>query len=215
MSRPRADLVRELAEGLRPVGPGAGRVAPRLTVWVLLSASFVLGVILATGPLRPGVGVQLLHAPQLAFEILAGAAVAGAGALAALRLGVPQPAPAARRVRLFALAAGFWVALLLIALLHPAAEPSMLGKREHCNYQTFLLALPPALLGLWLLRPLAAFQRWLAGAIVGAAAGAIPAVAMQLACMYAPDHALIAHVAPVLGVIVVGGVLGPLLLRRI
>jgi hypothetical protein len=149
------------------------------------------------------------------LEVLAGAAVVCAGALAALRLGVPHPTAAVRRVTPFALAAGLWLALLLLALIHPAAEPSMLGKREHCNYQTFLLGLPPTLLGLWLLRPFAAFQRWIAGAVLGAAAGAIPAITMQLACMYVPAHALVAHVAPVLGLVLVGAALGPLVLRRI
>ena len=51
--------------------------------------------------------------------------------------------------------------------------------------------------------------------MAGAAAGAIPGLIMQFACMYVPSHILAFHVGPIAVLALLGAVLGPLLLRRI
>jgi hypothetical protein len=51
--------------------------------------------------------------------------------------------------------------------------------------------------------------------VTGAAAGAIPGLLMQLACLYIPSHVLIFHLAPALALALVGSLAGRLLLRRI
>jgi hypothetical protein len=52
------------------------------------------------------------------------------------------------------------------------------------------------------------------GLVAGIAAGVLPALAMQLACVDAPLHALRLHLAPVLAVAAAGALLGRLTLRR-
>jgi uncharacterized membrane protein YdbT with pleckstrin-like domain len=51
-------------------------------------------------------------------------------------------------------------------------------------------------------------------AAAGAAAAAIPAILMQLACMYDPLHALSYHLTPVLMVAALGALAGPVVLTR-
>lgn len=91
----------------------------------------------------------------------------------------------------------------------------MLGKREFCAYETFLYGTPPMLAGLLILRSRASFNRVWTGGLIGAAAGAVPGLLMQLACMYVPEHILVFHLGPAVVLAAVGAALGPLILRRI
>jgi hypothetical protein len=68
----------------------------------------------------------------------------------------------------------------------------MLGKREHCFWQTLLFSLPSFAALLWLVRGL--MPLWPRATAAAAAA----AILMQLACMYDPLHALSHHLTPVL-----------------
>jgi len=50
------------------------------------------------------------------------------------------------------------------------------------------------------------------GALLGAAAGAIPGLVMQFACMYEPTHILAYHLAPVGLLTLLGAAIAPRLL---
>ena len=76
-------------------------------------------------------------------------------------------------------------------------------------------AAPILVVGLLLLRRLAPLGRWNTGVVAGAAAGSIPALLMQLACIYIPSHILFFHIAPAVVLTLLGSLLGRLLLRRI
>ena len=54
-----------------------------------------------------------------------------------------------------------------------------------------------------------------AGLCLGVAAGSVPALVMQWACMYEPAHALMHHLGPAALVALAGAVLGPRLLPRL
>jgi hypothetical protein len=90
-----------------------------------------------------------------------------------------------------------WVLDFALGYVSPALEPSMFGKREHCALEAYLYSVPPTIAALWLqmrrypLRPLQAAMQ------AATAAAMIPAVMMQLACMYAPTHILQHHVLPI------------------
>ncbi|MDJ0866989.1 MAG: NrsF family protein [Myxococcota bacterium] len=214
MTRPRRALIDDLAADLAPVR-SPGRTAGRALGWLAGGWLFVVAAILASAPLRPGAGAQLLASPRFLGETLLGVVAGGLAIAAALRLGIPQPGPLARRVAPALALLAAWAGAYFYGLWDPALEPSMLGKREGCYLQVLLYGAPPLAAGLWLARRLAPLSRAWTGALLGAAAGALPGVFMQLACMYIPEHILTHHVAPVLGLAVVGALLGPLALRRI
>lgn len=212
--RPRADLVRELAADLRPVRrpPSPGALA---TVWLAGAWLFVAAVTLATGGMRPGVFAQLAGAPRFVAEVLLGLLAGAAAIRAAAGLGVPEPESALRRAAPALLLMAAWVAAYLYGLRDPALESSMLGKRERCYFEVLVFALPPMAVALRLIRRSVPLARVWTGALAGAAAGAIPGLIMQLACMYDPAHILLDHLAPIAAAAFLGGVLGPAAFRRL
>jgi hypothetical protein len=78
-----------------------------------------------------------------------------------------------------------------------------------------LFALPPLAAALLIARRAAPLERAWTGLLAGLAAGALSALAMELACMHHPLHALAAHLSPILLVAAAGAALGRLVLRRI
>ena len=146
------------------------------------------------------------------MTIVLGAGTAAALAGAAFRSAIPGP-----RTRLLWLAAAFaavWLALLLYGFRDPALAPSMSGKREHCAVETLIVGVPALLAGIWALRRWWPLRGAISGALVGLAAGVLPAISMQIACMYEPMHGITHHVLPGLALSLPGAVLGAVLLRR-
>ncbi len=206
-------LVDELAAQLEPVRRPA---PPALVLGVWLAAGWAVVLLLTwlTGPFRPGAGEQLLGVPRFAFECLLGLGVGVAAASGSFALGTPGR-PAAASLRAGAALAAAWIGLLGVGLLWPALSPSSVGARAFCDLQTALFAMPPLGLGLWALRRRATLDRRRAGLWLGLAAGSLPALVMQWACMYDPGHALVFHLGPVALVAVAGLLLAPRLLPRI
>lgn len=214
MSVDRARFIDGLSDGLQPVR-GPRRTATLLSIWLAASWLFVTAVMLAAGPFRPGVAGQLAASPRFLLETLVGLAGGVLTIHAAIRLGIPGPASVGRRIAPALLVLAGWVLAYVYGLLSPALEPSMLGKREQCIWEVLLYGGPPLALGLYLLRRLAPFARATTGMMLGLAAGAIPGLLMQLACMYIPEHILVAHIAPNAALGVVGALAGVWVLRRV
>lgn len=185
------------------------------TLWLAATWLFVVEATLWVAPLRPGAASQLVASPRFAFECLVGLGAGVSAICAALRLGLPRPTAWSSATVAALVLTALWVAAYVYGLRDPSLEPSMLGKRPGCALEVLAYGTPPLIAGLLLLRRRAALQRAWAGALVGAAAGAIPGLLMQLACMYAPDHILIYHLGPIALLAAVGAALGPLVLRRI
>jgi hypothetical protein len=209
----RGDLIRQLADELRP--------APRLraprhlaSLWGAGAWLFVVAATIAVQPLRPGFLDQLLASPRFAGETLFGLL---AGALAIwTAFAVGTPGRSQRRWIVLALGGlALWACVYAYGLVSPALEASMLGKRQVCFLEVLLYGVPTLAVGLLLLRRLAPLERWSAGLLLGTAAGAMPGLLMQLACMYVPSHILSHHLGPVLGLALLGALAGPLVLRRI
>jgi hypothetical protein len=210
----RSALIEQLAGDLPPVKP-PGSIAQSAALWLLISWAIVVALTLATGPIRPGAFGQLVEHPRYALEALVGFALAAAAIRGAVALGVPGAGtPRSHLGPAFALAL-LWVGAFAYGSFDPAVVPSMLGKRAHCTLETFAYAIAPMLLGIAVLRRRAAFLRGWASALVGAAGAAIPALAMQFACMYDPTHILWNHLAPVAAMALLGALLGRLALPRI
>lgn len=188
-------LIDTLAGDLQPVRPVAARLWQQALLWLALSAAYVALMTALTGPLRPGALQQLAAHPRFLAECLAGVAAILALALVGFRSAIPG----ALSRKALLLAAGLtlvWVLNYVVGLASPTLEPSMLGKRPHCYLETLMLGLPPVLAAIYWQQRLFPLRPLVSAALVGLAAGMLPALYMQVACMYAPGHILMWHILP-------------------
>lgn len=201
----REELLETLVTDLGPVRPVPD---PRLLAgcWLVLSAACVVGLTHAFGPLRPTALAQLQAHPRFFAEMLLGVVTFLALGALAFRVAIPGASSATLKW-LAVTAGGLWVSAIVIGLVAPALEPSMLGKRDHCYLETLFYALPPMLAVLYWQQRLYALSPARSAVVAGVAAGSLPALYMQLACMYAPSHILLFHIGPGAAV----GLLAPLL----
>ena len=197
-------LISNLSRDLAPVSPPSN--INRLAIaWFLLSAIFVVAMTHLFGPIRPGAFSQLGTEPRFLLETMLGVAAILWTSLLAFRYAVPAALSkqfAATGMVLMAL----WLAQYVIGFVSPALEPSMLGKRDHCFSETLVYSLPVILTGLFLIRRLYPLRPMRTAMSIGLAAGMLPALYMQLACMYEPSHILGYHILP--GLLMVGAAAG-------
>ncbi len=184
--------------------------ASRLWVfWSVIAWAVVTALMFVLAPFRSNALEQLSHSPHFAIETLMGVAVSLLLGALALRLAVPGLKNRFLLLITFSVA-GLWLLSYIYGLNSPALEPSMHGKREHCTTEVLLLSLPSILLGFYLVSR-GYVSHWLqVGIVVGFASALIPAVLMQLACMYEPMHVLKLHLAPTVLVGVVAGIVAAL-----
>lgn len=193
-------LITNLSSDLAPVSP-PGNINRLAISWFLLSAVYVVGITHLIGPIRPGAFSQLAAEPRFLVETLLGVAAILWVSTLAFRSAVPAALSkhfAAAGMVLMAL----WLAQYVIGFFSPALEPSQLGKRTYCYFETLAYALPAILAGLYFVRRLFPLQPLRTAMSIGLAAGMIPALYMQLACMYEPFHILTYHILP--GLVMVG-----------
>ena len=214
MRRPREALIRELAGDLAP--------APRLAsargaglAWLFASLGFVALATLATGPLRPGALRQLVAEPGFGLAEASGLAAGALAILGLMRLRIPGLASGLRGAAPALALLLAWCGLLGLAWLGGQTPASALGARPGCWLQVVLFALPPLAAALLVARRAAPLERAWTGLLAGVAAGALAALAMELACMHDPLHALAAHLSPILLVATAGALLGRLVLRSV
>lgn len=210
MARP--DFIDDLVSDLAPVRPAAPWLQTTLT-WFLVSWVLVGSAILASGPLREGILTELMRSPRFALELMLGFAAGLAAIWAGLEFGVPGAYAARRLWTPPLLLFGAWVLAVGSELIDPRTlmPMPMHGKRAHCFLQTLLISLPPYTVALFFLRGRIAYAQTRAGLLMGAAAAAIPALWMHVACRAEPLHVLIFHLSPILIV----GFLGALVAHRV
>jgi len=197
-------LISNLSHDLASVSPPPN--INRLAIaWFLLSTVYVIAVTHLFGPVRPGAFLQLGTEPRFLLETMLGVAAIFWTSLLAFRSAVPAVLSkqfAAVGMVLMA----FWLAQYVIGFVSPALEPSMLGKRNHCFAETLVYSVPVILTGLFLVRRLYPLRPVRTAMSIGLAAGMLPALYMQLACMYEPSHILGYHILP--GLLMVGATAG-------
>lgn len=198
-------LIANLSKDLAPVSPppNINKVA---VVWFLLSAIYVIAVTHVFGPLRSNALSQLATEPRFLLETMLGVAAIFWTSLLAFRSAVP-----AFLTKRFAIVGMvlmvLWLAQYVIGFISPALEPSRLGKRTYCYFETLVYALPVILSGLFLVRRYYPLRPVRTAMFIGLSAGMMPALYMQLACMYEPAHILSFHILPGLMMVGVGAVI--------
>jgi hypothetical protein len=202
------ELIANLSQDLAPVSPlpDVNRLA---MTWFLVSAVYVVVITHLLGPIRPGAATQLFTEPRFLLESLLGIAAIVWTSLLAFRAAIP-----ALLTRQFAAASlvlmALWLAQYVIGLVSPALEPSMLGKRDYCYLETMLYAIPPIMSALYFIRRLYPLRYIRTAMSLSLAAGMLPALYMQLACMYEPVHILTLHILPGLTMVLVGALIAAL-----
>lgn len=202
------ELIASLSRDLAPVSR-APNVNALAMAWLGLSAVYVVVVTHLLGPIRPGALSQLASEPRFLLESLLGLLAIVWTSLAAFRAAVP--AALTRRFAAVGLVLmSLWLAQYVIGLVSPALEPSELGKRGQCYFETMVYALPPVLIALFFVRRLYPLRYIRTSMSIGLAAGMLPALYMQLACMYEPSHILALHILPGLAMVLMGAAIAAL-----
>jgi hypothetical protein len=196
-----------------PVRSSPTRPRVRALRWAALIVAVAIDAVwVAVHEHRPDLGTA--PATQIVLGLLV-PAVAGLLALAAVRsgprgLGLPTQKLSAL------LAAGALLFLVGTIVTAPSAapEPDFWAHAEHCMKATLGFTLIPLALGLWAFRrSFAAAATWRTAAI-GAAAGALAATVMSVACsVTSAPHVLLGHGLMMLVAGVVGAVVAPLVAR--
>ena len=205
----RSDFIEALVADLQPVRPPM-RWLGAVGIWSAVSWLFVTTEIFAKGALREGVGLEILASPRFAFELAIGLATGFAAIAVGLEMGTPGAPWSLRRPHLP-------VALMIAWILVAGSDAfsslvvTSAPMRTACFAETLLVSLPPWAFALHLLRRRALLQAGRAGFLTGAAAAAIPAFWMQLACVTQSHHNLTAHLSPILIV----GLLGAFVASRV
>ena len=196
------ELIASLSRDLAPV-QAAPNVNALAMLWILLSAGFVVVLTHLAGPLRPGAFSQLVSEPRFLLETVLGLAAIIWTGVAAFRAAVT--AALSRSFAIIGLVLmSLWLAQYVLGLVSPALEPSSLGKRDHCYLETMAYSFAPILAALVLIRRLYPLRFIRTSMTLGLAAGMLPALYMQLACMYEPLHILSLHILPGLAMVLVG-----------
>ena len=215
MNDSRDDLIKELAADLRPVTrPGDTRLA--FGLWLTCAAFYSVAVVLATGDLEAGALAALVTKPAFALEAAAALAVIVLLGHATLRSAIPDARAWPRRLALPLMAIGIWIGVYVVGLAQ-SAEPIAIpapGERKHCFWQVLLFSVPSLALLLSLARGLLPLWPRATAALAGAAAAAIPAALMQLACTDEPLHSLAYHITPIALSAALGAAVGRAALRR-
>lgn len=209
MSRDTQSLIASLSTGLKPVRSQLP-VDLMALLWLASSAAFVMAITHLFGPIRPNALTQLSTEPRFLLETVLGVVAISYTAVVAFRSAVPGAASKWSILLAVALMA-LWLASYGIGLVHPALEPSMLGKRDHCVFETLMFAVPPACLAFLLTRRLYPLKPVYSALLFSLVAGMLPALYMQIACMYAPLHIIQMHIIPGLLVMLLGGAIAWLL----
>jgi hypothetical protein len=210
--RERSDFIDALVAEIRPVRPALPWISA-IAIWTLGSTLFVALTILMSGSMRAGLEADL-RTLRLPLELGFGAATLCAAIAASLEVGVPGAPSLLRLLTPVILTGSLWLSMTIYGEAIPGPTVSMDGKRAHCLIEGVMMSVPPTLLALLLLRQRGVRSRELAGALGGMAAASLPAIGMQLAGMYQPEHALRFHLSPVLSLGLLGALAGHFILPR-
>lgn len=212
MNRRREDLIQALATA-PAVPPGAGAIEPRALRWLALATAIALLAIVLREPLHEASLARLLAAPRAALGVGMGLLAIVSAGLAAFRSGVPSPTSPLRHALWPLVFGSAWIGLLALGAVSGDSGATVDRTRALCWLEVFAYGVPGLWLGLVAVRRLWPLHGAWSGALLGFAAGAIPALIMDLACLNAPGHSLAYHVAPGLALAAVGALVGSRALR--
>ncbi len=206
----RSEFIDLLVRDLEPVHP-APSWRSATGGWLAASWGIVGTLILATGSLHADGLAHLIEQPLVGVGVILGILTSVGAIAAGLELAVPGAPPAGRLLAVPGLLLTAWFGVLLIDWSHGSGALEQMSNAPHrllCPMQTLLFALPPLAIALVQLDRRVPIASPLAGAVVGLAAGLVPAVWMQLACVSDPLHTFTHHLSPLLLLAPLGALTG-------
>ncbi|MGD9604069.1 MAG: NrsF family protein [Gammaproteobacteria bacterium] len=212
MNGSRDRLIASLVADARPIAH-PGRVARAVSAWLAVATAVALAGMALRLPFGTVRWAALAESPRFLLECLCGVGVIVTAAVYALRSALPAALTRSAAWTLPLVLLATWLAWQILAITMPAIAPDMAGKRPHCWLEVLLAGMPGLVIGLGLARRLWPLAGTRTGALAGLAAGAIPALAMQLVCQYEPVHGLAFHLAPGVALGILGALAGARWLR--
>ena len=182
-------------------------------LWLVVSFTFTVSLAYITGSYRSGIGNELLSSLQFLVESVVGIITIALLIYTAFDFSIPSAKPLFQRLLWPLTALATWVGFYMVGLVQPALEPLMSDKRGHCSFEVFIYAMPILLASFYWIKKQWPLDPKTTGLLAGLSAGAVPALIMQFACMYEPQHILLHHILPGLSVGLLGGLMGMVILR--
>lgn len=211
MSNKRDHLIADLTDKLQPVTPMSS-IGPTL-LWLFGSLLVTAGLAWLDGPYRANSLADLQSSGQFLIESALGLLSVALLVFSAFELSIPSNHSLLHRLVMPLASLTAWIGFYTWGLYAPALEPSMAGKRHFCYLQTIIYSVPLLLAGLFWAKRQYPVNTLSIGLLLGLAAGSVPALVMQFACMYAPAHILQHHILPGLSMGVLGILAGALWLK--
>ena len=197
MANRKESFIKGLSELCKPVRP-LPRPSVRGAVWSVVALVVAVGLTWMVQPFRPGFMEQLATHPVFVAEVVSGLLLVPLTAYALLVLSVPGGRVPVSVIVLLSFLATVFLFCQPLAFAGLAPESTMVGKRAACwleviIYGTILLALIH-----WFLRKAMPRFGWRGRIATGLCAGLLPAVLMEIACLYEPHHQVHYHYLPML-----------------
>lgn len=184
-------------------------------VWTAL-ALLVAGLVsYSLADFRDGFLLQIINYPRFGLEIITGTLLIVFLSFKAIGLGIPGRRMGLVNAALLVLVVFGALLISLSVFYQPAAPASMSGKRSFCFTEGLAIGLILLCSMLHIVRRRAPFNRFQVGVFSGAAACCVTFLIMHVACMYVPSHVVTHHISPIFIMAAVGGLIGPLLIRKV
>ncbi len=213
MTPNRKNLIDTLSANLTPVKPLNLRAVT--AAWYIGAFAFAICVMLFIAPFRENTFTQLASSKQFLIESVVGLVAIALLIYRAIDLARPSGNTTHKALILPLGMLILWLGMYVYGYIQPALDPSMADKRPHCALETILIAIPSMLIGMAIIKKQWPIIPTTCAILIGLAAGAIPQLLMQFACMYETTHILLYHVVPGLCVGAIAAVLSNKLIKKV
>jgi len=207
----REKLIHQLTDELKEVTP-FNPIKATVT-WLLMAFTVTSFAFLVIGPFRDGSLHQLTISPQFLSESLFGLLMIILLAYLSFYIAIPSAKKMMTTLVLPLVFLCIWILFYVEGLSHPALEASISNERHACWAEVVIVGTALMLVSLLWVKRLYPTMPKRNGMLVGLVSGSVPALLMQFACMYEPEHILKFHILPGLLVGLFGVAAGMVILK--
>ena len=189
------DFIDDLVSRHKPVK--LFRAGQKLTQWLILTISLNFFSMYIVQGFRPDFFKQLVSYPRFLFEIVSGSLLCIFLLYFSIRILIPGVQLIKKHFIWLSICFSVFFATLLLSWWIPSPPESSLGMRAHCNFEVFVYGTVGFVITFFYFKNFDLGVSRFQMASISLGSGLVPALFMQMACMYSPSHALVAHYGPV------------------